>query len=153
MELTNDQWNFIEPLLPKPKLRRDGRGRPWRDPRDVLEGILWILRTGAPWKDLPPRFPPYQTCHRRFQAWTKKGTIEKVLQALAEHLREVRQLDLTETYIDGTFSGAKKGGLVLAKPRKERAQKSWQSQTAMVFLSPLGLKVLLHMKSLSSKVL
>ena len=153
MELTNDQWNFIEPLLPKPKLRRDGRGRPWRDPRDVLEGILWILRTGAPWKDLPPRFPPYQTCHRRFQAWTKKGTIEKVLQALAEHLREVRQLDLTETYIDGTFSGAKKGGLVLAKPRKERAQKSWQSQTAMVFLSQLGLKVLLHMKSLSSKVL
>jgi transposase len=151
MELTNDQWKFIEPLLPKPKIRKDKRGRPWKDPRDVLEGILWILRTGAPWKDLPSRYPPHQTCHRRFQAWSKKGTIEKVLQALAEHLRDIGKIDLTETYIDGTFSGAKKGGLVLVKPRRERAQKSWQSQTAMVFLSPLGLKVLHHMRSLSLK--
>ncbi|MGE5444032.1 MAG: transposase, partial [Ignavibacteriales bacterium] len=47
--------------------RQDGRGRPWRDNREVLNGILWILRSGARWKDLPERFPPYQTCHRRFQ--------------------------------------------------------------------------------------
>lgn len=151
MELTNDQWNYLEPLLPKPKLRKDKRGRPWRDPRDVLEGILWILRTGAPWKDLPPRFPPYQTCHRRFQSWNESGVLEKILVSLAEHLRDVGKIDLTETYIDGTFSGAKKGGLVLAKPSEGRAQKSWQLQTAMVFLSPQGLKVLHLMKLLSSK--
>jgi len=66
VDLTEEQWAFIVPLLPKPKVRSDGRGRPWRDPRDVLEGIIWILRTGAPWKDLPSRYPPYQTCHRRF---------------------------------------------------------------------------------------
>lgn len=82
------------------------------------------MRTGAPWKDLPPRFPPYQTCHRRFQAWTKKRVIEKVLKALAEHLRDIGKIDLTETYIDGTFSGAKKGGLVLEKLSGGRAQKS-----------------------------
>jgi len=67
MDLTEEQWDFVEPLIPKPRRRLDGRGRPWRDPRDVLDGVLWILRTGAPWKDLPPRYPPYQTCHRRFQ--------------------------------------------------------------------------------------
>jgi transposase len=47
-------------------------------------GILWVLRTGAPWKDLPERYPPYQTCHRRFQQWRKNGTIERVLYTLAE---------------------------------------------------------------------
>jgi transposase len=67
MDLTDEQWDLLEPLIPQPPRRKDGRGRPWRDPRDVLNGILWILRTGAPWKDLPERYPPYQTCHRRFQ--------------------------------------------------------------------------------------
>jgi transposase len=69
MDLTHEQWEILEPLIPTPPRREDGRGRSWRDPRDVLNGILWILRTGAPWKDLPQRYPPYQTCHRRFQRW------------------------------------------------------------------------------------
>src|SRR5215217_2906798 len=59
MDLTDEQWEVLEPLIPDPPRREDGRGRPWRDPRDVLNGILWILRTGAPWKDLPQRYPPY----------------------------------------------------------------------------------------------
>ena len=57
MDLTDAQWTILAPLLPTPRVRRDKRGRPWRDPRDVLNGILWILRTGAPWKDLPDRYP------------------------------------------------------------------------------------------------
>ena len=48
MDLTEKQWAVLGPLLPKPHLRKDRRGRPWRDPRDVLSGILWVLRTGAP---------------------------------------------------------------------------------------------------------
>ncbi len=67
MELTDAQWAIIKPLIPTPRRRKDGRGRPWRNPREVLGGILWVLRTGAPWNDLPERYPPYQTCHRRFQ--------------------------------------------------------------------------------------
>lgn len=66
MDLTDEQWEILEPLIPHPPRRSDGKGRPRRDPRDVLNGILWILRTGAPWRDLPERYPPYQTCHRRF---------------------------------------------------------------------------------------
>lgn len=68
MDLTNEQWAILEPFIPKPRRRPDGRGRPWRDPRDVLNGILWSLKTGAHWGDLPRRYPLYQTCHRRYQA-------------------------------------------------------------------------------------
>ena len=75
MDLTDEQWEVLEPLIPVPPRRGDGRGRPWRDPRDVLNAILWILRTGAPWKDLPERYPPYQTCHRRFQKWIEEGVL------------------------------------------------------------------------------
>ena len=66
-ELTEEQWARIAPLIPALPRRSDGRGRPWRGNREVLNGILWILRSGARWQDLPERFPSYQTCHRRFQ--------------------------------------------------------------------------------------
>ena len=106
---TEEQWEILEPLIPSPPRREDGRGRPWRDPRDVLNGILWILRTGAPWKDLPERYPPYQTCHRRFQKWIEEGVLGTVLEALGEDLEERGEIDLSECYIDGTFVAAKKG--------------------------------------------
>ena len=146
MDLTEEQWKFVEPLIPKPKVRTDGRGRPWRDPRDVLDGTLWVLRTGAPWKDLPPRYPPYQTCHRRFQQWSRDGTIEKILYRLARHLQERGGIDLTEAFIDGTFAGAKKGGLPSGKRRRARGPRSWPLQTALVFLSPPGQRVLHQLK-------
>jgi transposase len=66
-ELTDEQWAVIEPHLLELPGREDGRGRPWRENREVINGILWILRSGARWKDLPARFPPYQTCHRRWK--------------------------------------------------------------------------------------
>ena len=88
MDLTDERWTIIEAILPVDRVRADGRGRPWSDRRKALEGALWILRTGAPWQDLPPRYGPYQTVHRRFQNWVRDGTVEQVLLALAEHLRE-----------------------------------------------------------------
>jgi transposase len=70
-ELTEEQWPIIQPLIPTPPSRADGHGRPWRDAREVLNGILWILRSGARWQDLRGCFPPDQTCHRRFQQWVR----------------------------------------------------------------------------------
>ena len=137
MDLTDAQWNVLAPLLPAPRVRRDRRGRPWRDPRDVLNGILWILRTGAPWKDLPPRYPSYQTCHRRFQRWVRNGTLRRVLKALALDLHARGGLDLSETFIDGSFASAKKKAAMSARPSGARGPRSWQLQTALVFLSPL----------------
>ena len=55
--LTDEQWKLIEPLFPKPKRRRDKRGRPWAPNRACLEGILWVLQTGAAWRFLPDEFP------------------------------------------------------------------------------------------------
>lgn len=63
MYLTDEQWVLIEPLMPA-KHRSDGRGRPSKPARAVLDGVFWILRAGTRWQDLPERYPPYQTCHR-----------------------------------------------------------------------------------------
>jgi transposase len=134
--LTDAQWAVLAPLLPKPRVRADGRGRPWRDPRDVVNGILWILRTGAPWHDLPECYPSYQTCHRRFQLWVRSGTLERVLRALAADLKARGGLDLSECFIDGTFALAKKGGVAWGPPSGARGPRSWPWQTALVFLSP-----------------
>ena len=89
-DLTNLQWERIRPLIPGAEMEGSGArgGRPWRDPRAVLDGILWVLRTGARWGDLPRRYPAPQTCHRRFQKWVREGVLDEVLQALGEELRE-----------------------------------------------------------------
>lgn len=142
MKRTEGQWAFIKPMLPKERVRKDKRGRPWREPRDVLEGILWILKTGARWKDLPARYPPYQTCHRRYQNWVKSGVFKKILLRLAQHLQEKGKINLAETFIDATFVDAKKGAPKSAKPSVVRELKSWQSSLIQVFLSPYPLKVL-----------
>jgi transposase len=106
MDLTDEQWRVLEPLIGTMPRRADGRGS-----REVLDGILWILRTGAQWANLPERYLPYQTCHRRFQRWVRGGTLERVLEALARDLKERGGLDLSECFIDGTFVAARKGGL------------------------------------------
>src|SRR6185295_4351795 len=109
MDLPEEQWNIVDPILPKDPVRPDGRGRPWSDRRPVLNGVVWILRTGAPWKDLPGRYGPHQTVHRRFQNWVRSGVLERILLALAAHLQDAGGLDLSECLVDGTFVPAKKG--------------------------------------------
>jgi transposase len=87
-DLTNTQWEIVRHLIPERERTGSRGGRPWREPREVLNGILWVLRTGARWADLPRRYPPPQTCHRRFQKWTREGVLDAVLRALADDLRE-----------------------------------------------------------------
>jgi transposase len=146
MDLSEEQWRVIGAILPKDSVRADRRGRPWADRRQVLNGVLWILRTGAPWKDLPARYGAYQTVHRRFQQWVRAGVLEAVLLALAQDLKDRGGLDLRECFIDGTFVPAKKGGAVSARPSAARAAKSWPWSTAMVFLSPCAQRVLPRLK-------
>ena len=110
MDLTDEQWSILEPLIPKPRRRADGRGRPWCDDRQVLNGILWILRTGAQWHDVPDQYPSPATCHRRFQHWVRAGVLEHILRALADELRDRGKLDPSEGCIDGSSARAPKGG-------------------------------------------
>jgi transposase len=146
MDLTNEQWQRIKQFVPKSKAGPGKSGRPPQNPRAVLNGILWILRTGAPWSDLPERYPPKSTCHRRFQEWTESGVFAKILTALAKDLKERGGIDLSEGFIDGTFAPAKKGAMVWAKPKGAKEPKLWALQTLTVFLSPLTQPVLAHMK-------
>jgi transposase len=108
-DLTDAQWARLDSLIPEPPRRKDGRGRPWRDRRDVLDGVLFILRIGAAWADLPERYPPYPTCHRRFQQWVRSGIMRGILEAGAEELRVSGGFHLEEAFIDGSFAPAKKG--------------------------------------------
>ena len=93
------------------------------------------MRTGAPWHDLPSRFPSYQTCHRRFQQWVEDGTLRAVVVALRRDLGDRGGVEEIEGYIDGTYVPAKKGGTASGSAVLERRPRSWQSRTAMVFHS------------------
>src|SRR5215471_14568557 len=75
-DITDSQWAVLDPLIPEPSRRKDGRGRPWRARRPVLDGILWVLRTGAPWADLPDTSPPYQNLPQKISAMGAVGNSE-----------------------------------------------------------------------------
>jgi transposase len=111
MRLSDWQWEKIKDLIPEGKVRSDGKGRPWKDKREVLEGVLWIVKTGARWKDLPQEYPPYQTCHRRFQQWVEEGVFDTIIEALCRDLHDRDGIDLSECFIDGTFRWRKKGAI------------------------------------------
>jgi transposase len=108
-DLTDEQWTILDPLIPKPTRREDGRGRPWKSRRSVLNGVLWVLRTGAPWAELPDRYPSFQTCHRRFQQWVRSGVVTRIMTALAHELRTRGAIDVREAFIDASFAPARKG--------------------------------------------
>ena len=89
MDLTDAQWAVLEPTF-RPRRRPDGRGRPWNDSRAVMNGVLCVLHTGAPWHDLPRRYPPYQRVIGVFSAMAGSGRSERLLQVLTEGLRGER---------------------------------------------------------------
>ena len=120
MDLTDEQWAIVEPLIIRPPRRTDGKGQPRQDDRPLLNGMFCILRTGAPWPDLPERYPPFQSVHRRLQEWVANGTFERILTVLADDLLKRGQLDLRECFIDGTTPNghpvAKKGAPAWERP-------------------------------------
>jgi transposase len=125
-DLTDQQWKTLDPLIPKPRRRCDGRGRPWKSRRSVLNGVLWVLRTGAPWADLPERYPSFQTCHSRFQQWVRSGVMTRIMTALAGELSRRGAIDVREAFIDASFAPAKKGGARSEKRNAAKEQRSWR---------------------------
>lgn len=144
--LSDHQWTIIEPLIHQKK-RMEPRGRPRQPDRPLLNGILWILKTGAQWSELPREYPPYQSCHRRFQEWVDRGVFDQILELLARDMESRGKIALQECFIDGTFAPAKKGAAVLVRLNAEKAVKSWLSQTTALFLSPSIWPLLLRTKS------
>src|SRR5690349_16891650 len=103
MRLTDEPWEVLEPYIPDPSRRADGRERAWRGKRAVSAGILWVLRSGARGQDLPPEYPPYQTGHRRFQQWVQAGVFAQLAHLLAADLLALGDLNLDAWFIDGTL--------------------------------------------------
>jgi transposase len=128
--LSDEQWARIEPLVPKSR----SKGRPWADNRRVLEGILWVLKTGARWRDLPKKYPSPSTCWRRLQQWEKRGLWLKIWRQFLSELDQQGKLDWSESFLDGSFAPAKKGALASEKPSGAKARSGWWWSTAKVFL-------------------
>jgi transposase len=98
-EVSDGQWATLKPLLPK---RTAKTGRKPADGRKMLNGMLWILRSGAPWRDLPERFGPWQTVYDYFRNWRADGTFDRILQALQIRLDRQGQIDWDLWCIDGS---------------------------------------------------
>src|SRR5579863_353146 len=131
--LTDARWEKIAPLLPKLRKSRR-RGRPRAKDRKVLEGILWILRSGARWQDSPDEFPSPATCWRRLRDWEERGVWLNIWRAFLSELNERQQLKWSESFLDGSFAPAKKGAAESEKPSGARGRSGWWWSTAAVFL-------------------
>lgn len=105
-DLTDAQWALMQPLLPV----QTGRGRRRSDDRRTLNGILYVLKTGCAWADLPPEYGSDTTCWRRLQQWTADGTWERIWHILLGQLDAQGKLEWAQALLDGSFVPAKKGG-------------------------------------------
>lgn len=118
-DLSNSKWEKLQPFLPPQK---PAAGRPAHDHRTILNGILWILRTGAPWRDLPERYGPWPTVYSRFQRWRKAGIWERILAELQAQGDRLGEVDWEIHFLDGSVvrahqhaAGAKKA---VRKPKR-----------------------------------
>ena len=117
--ITDQQWIRLEPLLPKPKPSAKGGPKP-RDNRQVFDGIIWVLRSGARWNDLPDQYPPASTCWSRLQPWEKQGVWLKIWPKFLSKLNQQVQLDWPETLADSSLAWAKKGAHALERAKAGR---------------------------------
>jgi len=138
--LTDAQWALIEPHLPKRKPSAKG-GRPPAGDRACFEGILWILRTGARWKDLPKEYPSPATCWRRLAEWERQEVWLDLWRAFIAQLDHPGQLDWSEAFMDGTFAPAKRGGAGVGRTRKGKGTK------CMVLVDGQGVPLGVHLSA------
>ena len=96
--LTDEQWEVVDPLIPRSAART---GRPEKDRRLMLDGILWILATGAPWRDMPDRFGPWQTVYDHYSKWRKSGVYAAIIEALQIKLDKAGLIDWDLWCVDG----------------------------------------------------
>jgi transposase len=121
-DLSNEQWARLEPLLPTGI--KSGRPPKWTK-RQLIDGIRWRTRTGAPWRDVPARYGPWQTVYGLFRRWQRDGTWQRILTQLQAQA-DAKGLITWEVNLDTTIArahqhaaGARKGGTANAKNRAE----------------------------------
>lgn len=136
-ELPDKQWERLKALLPPQKPKT---GRPAHDHRRIINGILWILRTGAPWRDLPEKYGPWPTVYSRFYRWRKAGIWDGILSALQAKSEAQGAIDWEVNFVDSTIirahqhAAGAKGGThpekLLATAREDLAPRYTSEQKA-----------------------
>ena len=129
--LTDVQWALLDPLIPM--LVRGAYLS--RNRREVLNGILFVLRTGIPWGELPKRYPSARTCRRRLREWTRDGIMRAVIEKLAEDLRVRGRLDLRAIFAGSHFAPVLSNPVPPVRAKGVRGHKAWRFQTAELLLS------------------
>jgi transposase len=126
-DLTDFEWGVIAPLLPnKP------RGVRRVDDRRVLNGIFWVLRSGAPWRDLPERYGPRTTCYNRFVRWRKAGVWDRLMDAIsAAHDGQIQMIDSTSVRAHQQAATAKKGVQIIVLVEAEAASRRKSTSSSM----------------------
>jgi transposase len=117
--LMDQLWERVRPMLPPPPARPKG-GRPRADDRKAFEGVVYQLRNGIRWQDMPKQFGSGSTCWRRHEEWTAAGVWEAVWQLVLAELAAAGRVDPSELFADATFVPAQKGGTRSARPRSAR---------------------------------
>ena len=118
-ELTDEQWARLQPLLPPQKQRI---GRPAKDHRTIVNGMLWIDKTGAPWRDIPERYGPWQTVATRFYRWTKQGIWAKIMAEVQKDADANGEIEWEIHFVDSSVirahqhAAGAKGGTHKQKP-------------------------------------
>ena len=120
-ELSDQEWDLLKGLFPT-----QARGGRWIDHRIMLNGMLWILRSGAPWRDLPERYGNYKSVNHRFNRWRRDGTFDRVLKALQIRLDKQGKIDWDLWLVDGTSIRASRAA---AGARKKSVQPTRSSPT------------------------
>src|SRR5215212_9488584 len=129
-ELSDAQWERLRPLLPPHK-----PGRPRRDDRRILDGMLWKLATGAPWRDLPDRYGPWQSVYTRFWRWTRAGVWDQIFAAVQQQADAAHEIDWELHFVDGTVIRAHqhaagvKGGT--KQPRRSDAARAGSARRSI----------------------
>lgn len=133
-DLTNRQWGRIHPFLPpqKPDI-----GRPNEDHRTIIKGILWIDRTGAPWRDLPERYGCWSTVASRFYRWRSKGIWQGILSALQQQADAAQELNWDVHHVDGS---------VIRAHQHAAGAKQSSSETEALGRSVGGLSTKIHLR-------
>jgi transposase len=135
-ELTNEQWAKLAPVLPPQKPVK--AGRPANDHRRIINGILWILRSGAGWRDIPERYGSWSTVYSRFNRWQKKGIWQKILTRLQSRADQNGQNDWSIHFVDAT---------IVRAHQHSAGQKNSSAEAEALGRSQGGVSTKIHLRS------
>lgn len=113
-ELSDAQWKRIENMFPL----NGNKGGQWKDHRQLLNGMFWRLQTGAPWRDLPERYGPWQTVYDRFNRYSKNGTFDRIVERLQGQLDAQGRIDWDLWCVDGSVIRASRAAAGARKKRR-----------------------------------